>query len=63
VMENGRQKAFGPRDEVLSKVLQLPNAARASQPSQSGQPFKIVAKQDLHMTEENNTSEIPSERH
>lgn len=63
VMENGRQKAFGPRDEVLSKVLQLPNAARASQPSQSGQQFKIVAKQDLHMTEENNTSEIPSERH
>jgi ATP-binding cassette subfamily C protein len=63
MMENGRQKAFGPRDEVLSKVLQLPNASRVAQQSQGGPQFKLVSKQDLHITEENNTSEIPSERH
>jgi ATP-binding cassette, subfamily C, bacterial PrsD len=40
-MANGRIQAFGPRDEVLRKVLQLPQAQ--PQPQPQPRPMKVVS--------------------
>ena len=46
MMEEGRMKAFGPRDEVLSKVLRAPNGQGAKGFTASAQtisPLRVVA--------------------
>jgi ATP-binding cassette subfamily C protein len=46
MMEEGRMKAFGPRDEVLSKVLRAPNGQAAKGFAASAQtisPLRVVA--------------------
>ncbi|MES5045245.1 type I secretion system permease/ATPase [Rhizobium nepotum] len=46
MMEEGRMKAFGPRDEVLSKVLRAPNGQVAKGFAASAQtisPLRVVA--------------------
>jgi ATP-binding cassette subfamily C protein len=46
MMEEGRMKAFGPRDEVLSKVLRTPNAQAAKGFTASAHtvsPLRVVA--------------------
>lgn len=51
-MDNGRVKAFGPRDEVLSKVLKAPNGAAAPAVNASVRsvaPFRVVANPVLNV--------------
>lgn len=51
VVEAGRMKAFGPRDEVLSKVLKVSGAPASSAPPSQGHsiaartvaPFRVIA--------------------
>ncbi|WCJ65579.1 type I secretion system permease/ATPase [Agrobacterium tumefaciens] len=50
MMEEGRMKAFGPRDEVLSKVLRVPQAQAAKGFAASAQtvsPLRVVANVQL----------------
>jgi ATP-binding cassette, subfamily C, type I secretion system permease/ATPase len=42
-MANGRIQAFGPRDEVLRKVLQLPQAQPQPQPQPQPRQMKVVS--------------------
>lgn len=50
VMENGRQKAFGPRDEVFAQVLKVPSASVLPPvkgfpvTAQALKPLRVVAK-------------------
>lgn len=44
MMEEGRMKAVGPRDEVLSKVLRVPQAAKGfTATAQAVAPLRVVA--------------------
>ncbi len=49
VMENGRQTAFGPRDEVFAKVLQTPPAPSKGFPATGSalKPLRVIANRPV----------------
>ncbi|MBK0024409.1 hypothetical protein IAE29_22700 [Ochrobactrum sp. S46] len=54
LLENGRQKAFGPRDEVLSKVV-TPSPKPARQNDYSASGFSINSLQVIANTSANSS--------
>jgi ATP-binding cassette subfamily C protein len=48
VMDEGRMQSFGPKDEVLSKVLRPVPAPQAAEPrAASAAPLKVVQNQGV----------------